>query len=226
MKKTIALMLAFLMVLTPAVFAAKGESGAGAGEMGEGGEGAMDQEGAMAGEPTLYQEMARVKAESSQELRSMIQSRKQVMEQEMQGMSEDMQKVYKNQNQVRSAVHALLAMEGLAGGIGKQVSDIAKEFNNSVKATIMAEEKVQSRGAFARFFAGGDHEAAEELENEVNQNRQRIEQLKQLKTQVMNGEVQAVFQEQIQLAEKEQERLQQMAQEEKSSKGLLGWIWK
>ena len=231
MKRTIALMLALLMVVSPAVFAAKGESGVGAegmgeGGMGEGGDGAMAQEGEMAAEQTMTQERARAKAGTPQELKSMIQSRKQAMEQEMQGMDEDMQKVYRNQNQVREAVHALLAMEDLAGGIGKQVSEVARNFNNSVMATIRAEEKIQTRGGFSRFFAGGDHEAADKIEQEVNQNRQRIEQLKQMKAQVMDGEVQGMFQEQIQLMEKEQTRLQQMAQEEKSSKGLLGWIWK
>ena len=75
-------------------------------------------------------------------------------------------------------------MEDLAGGIGKNVSAIAKNFNNSVQATINAEAKIEKRSGFARFFAGGDHDAAEAIEAEVEQNKLRIQELKQLKRDV------------------------------------------
>lgn len=169
---------------------------------------------------------AGAKAQNVEQARDMVQQRQEEMAQEMQGMSEDRQNVYRNQNTVREAVHALLSMEGLVGGIGPQVSAIARNFNNSVQATIKAEEKIQERGAFARFFVGGRADAAEEIEQEVSQNRARIEELKQLKTQIADPAVQAMYQEQIQLTEKEQARLQSLAQNETKSKGILGWIWK
>ena len=51
-------------------------------------------------------------------------------------------------------------MEDLAGGIGPQISAIAKEFDNSVTETIEAEEEIEKKGGFARFFSGGDEKAA------------------------------------------------------------------
>ncbi|MFY1644910.1 hypothetical protein ACK11Z_14360, partial [Methanoculleus bourgensis] len=38
----------------------------------------------------------------------------------------------RDQNQVRLAVHTLLAAENRTGGIGRNISVIAREFNNSV----------------------------------------------------------------------------------------------
>jgi len=113
------------------------------------------------------------------------------------------------------------------GGIGPQVSEIAREFNNSVQATIRAKERIQSRNRIIRFFAGGDEEAAQEIEEQVIQNRERIRQLQQLALQCeCEEEVRALLQEQIQNMEQEQTRLQQLAQNEKKVKGLFGWLWK
>ncbi|MBU4492790.1 MAG: hypothetical protein KKA61_00295 [Nanoarchaeota archaeon] len=175
----------------------------------------------------IVQQRQELKAQTKTQLQEMIQQKQQAMNQELEGKKEKEQKVYQNQNQVRLAVHSLLAMEGLVGGIGKNVSQIARQFNNSVQATIRAEEKIQTRSAFARFFAGGDEKAAGEIEQEVNSNRERIKELKQLHEQSdCDEEVKAMMQEQIQNMEQEQNRLQELAQKEKKSKGLFGWLWK
>ena len=173
------------------------------------------------------QQREQVRASDSAELGQMIQQRQQKMNQELQGLGADQQNIYQNQNRVRLAVHTLLAMEDLVGGIGPQVGEIARDFNNSVQATIRTEEKIQERNWVMRFLFGGDEEAAGEIEQEVNVNRERVQTLKQLKEQCSCDEpVKATMQEQIQNIEQEQNRLQQLAQAEKNSKGLLGWLWK
>lgn len=163
------------------------------------------------------------KAQTVNELKAKMQEKEQEMNQETQQLQEKQQKVYQNQNQVRLAVHSLLGMEDLVGGIGPQVSQVAQDFNNSVQATIRAEEKIQNRNRIVRFFAGGDREAAGEIEQEVNRNRERIQQLRQLKEQCdCDNEVQAIFQEQIMNMEQEQNRLDQLAQNEKEYQWVLG----
>ncbi|MBW3022760.1 hypothetical protein KY308_01505, partial [Candidatus Woesearchaeota archaeon] len=130
-------------------------------------------------EPTLISApvQQRLRARNYSELQLMVQERNQEMAQEMQQLSRKEQAVYQNQNKVRLAVHALLASENLTGGIGPQISAIAIQFNNSVQATIRAEERIQNRSAIARFFAGGDAEDAAEIEQQVVANRARIQQL-------------------------------------------------
>ena len=167
------------------------------------------------------------KVQTVSQLKETVKQRTQEMEQAMTGLGKSEQSVLKNQNQVRLAVHSLLAMEDLVGGKGKQVSAVAREFDNSVQKTIKAEEKVQSRSSFARMFTGGNHEAAEEIESEVKANKVRIQQLKQLKNDCDCGsDVKAMFQEQIASMEQEQTRLSKLAGDEKDSKGLFGWLWK
>ncbi len=173
------------------------------------------------------QQGSTVMAQNQAMVQEKVQLKEQQMNQELQQMKSPQKEVYQNQNQVRSAVHALLAMENMTGGIGQQVSAIARNFNNSVQSTIRAEEKIMSKSGFSRFFSGGDEEAAEELEAEVGANKLRIQQLKQLKEECDCGEeVKAMFQEQIQSMEQEQLRLEQLAKKEKASKGIFGWMWK
>jgi hypothetical protein len=168
--------------------------------------------------------------QNMEQMQQKVQERKQEMSGELQGMSEDKQKVYMNQNRVREAVHNLLDMKGMLqqkGGIGDQVSEVAKQFNNSVQVTLKAEEKIQTRSRFMRLLVGGDDASADEVQGEVTRNREKIQQLKQLKEQIQGDEeLKQMFQEQIQQMEQEQNRLQELAQKEKQSKGMFGWLFK
>ncbi len=175
----------------------------------------------------MIQQMGQIRAGNSEELGQMIQQMRQEMNQELQGLGTGLQNIYQNQNKVRLAVHSLLAMEDLVGEKGPQIREIARDFNNSVQATIRAEKKVQERNWLMRVLFGGDEAAAEELEQEVNTNQERIQTLKQLREECdCEEQIRTMLQEQIQNIEQEQNRLQQLAQTEKQSKGLLGWIWK
>ena len=186
-----------------------------------------EQAGESHGEIVGEQVREQNRATNTEQLKTMIANKKQEMNQEIQGMEDEKQRnVHQNQNEVRIAVHTLLAMEGLVGGIGSQVSETAREFNNSVEKTIQAEEKIQKRNRVVEFFFGGDEEAAEDILQETNKNKERIQQLKELKKECdCDEEVENVIQEQIQKVEQEQNRLERLAQEEKSNKGLFGWLF-
>jgi len=166
-----------------------------------------------------------LRARTSNELKSMIQEKRGEMIEEIKSMKGNLQKSYENQNEVRVAVHSLLAMEDLVGDIGKQVSEVANQFNNSVQQSIKAEETIRNRNRIVRFFAGGDQETAEELQNLVDQNRIRIQQLKELKGQCdCEDEVRTLMQEQVQSMEQGQNKLQELIQNEKNARGIWGWF--
>lgn len=229
MNKILAYFGIFLMLISVVLAQDQGTDGQGTGaEDSETRETGQDlEQDAGQGEKVVVIAQKIVKAKDGTELKEMIQLRQQQMNQEVLGIGKKVQGVYQNQNRVRLAVHALLAMEDITGGVGKNISAIARNFNNSVQATIRAEEKIQTRSGFARFFAGGDAEAAGDMENEVSENQNRIQQLKQLREDCdCDADVKLMMQEQIQNMELEQTRLQQLAQSEKKSRGLFGWIWK
>lgn len=178
----------------------------------------------------MIQERVQISEQERIGLQATIRQMQEEMNRQQVGLSRENPKqaaVLKNQNKVGLAVHALLAMEGYTGGIGKDVSTVAKDFNNSLQATIQAEEQIENKGAISRLFTGGSQEAAKVLEGEVTQNQIRIQELKQLKEQCQcDEEVKAMMQEQIQSMEQEQVRLQALADKEQRSKGLIGWMWK
>ena len=216
--RIVVFLLLVLILISPAVIAAQGSGKSNKSES-QSGQGQEVQ--------VAHQNMAR----NVTELKQMIQEKQQEMNQEMKNLTKQQQKVYKNQNAVRLAVHTLLSMENLTGGIGKNVSQIAREFNNSMQATIKAEERIQKRSQIMKFFFGGDKNSSEEIEQELNQSQYRLEQLKQFRQECnCTAEVKAMLQEQIQNIEQEQNRLQELVRNEKQSKGLfglfLGWFKK
>jgi len=102
---------------------------------------------------------------------------------------------------------------------------VANQFNNSVQQSIKAEETIRNRNRIVRFFAGGDQETAEELQNLVDQNRIRLLQLKELKNEAdCEEEVRTLMQEQIQSMELGQVKLQAMIQNERDARGIWGWF--
>ena len=173
----------------------------------------------------MIQARQQIKAQTATELKQMIQEKKQAMAQELDEMKEERKSVRQNQNEVMLAVHSLLVSEELVGGIGPQVSEIAREFNNSIQATILAEEKINSKSKFVKFFMGGDDEAADEIEQEVNASRENIRNLNQLIRECeCDEEVRNIIREQLENTEQEQNRLEKIAKNEKAKKGLFGWI--
>jgi len=238
MKKIIGMLLV-LVVLSPVVFA-QGIHEPGTGienpelrEAAQGtGQGLNDSEreiaAAQIGQQITEQLRYELRKQSAEGIRTLVQERRQQIDQEVENITRRARQIaYQNQNEVRLAVHALLEMENVTGGIGPQVREIARNFNNSVQATLNAEERVEARGGVIRFFAGGDFKSADVIDQEINQSRQRIQQLKQLRdTCPCPEDVKALMMEQIQNLEQEQGRLQGLAQAERESKGILGWIWK
>jgi hypothetical protein len=112
-------------------------------------------------------------------LQKQIQTYQQELNQSLIQASAGQKNVLKNQNAIRLAVHTFLAAGNTTGEIGPQISQIAQGFNNSVQATIQAEEKIQARSGLSRFFFGGDANSADVILREVGENQQRITEIQQ-----------------------------------------------
>ena len=166
-------------------------------------------------------------------LHQQIQERK--LEQEQAGLPAGQQRVTARYSNVSAFVHILLnesqnnALFGDgARGIGSQVSEYARQFNNSLQAQIQAEERIEKRNAVVRFFAGGDQAAAATLEQETVRNQERIQEMQQLITQCQDcdARIMELLQAQLQEMEGVQTRLQLLAVKEKQDRGIFGWLQK
>jgi hypothetical protein len=131
----------------------------------------------------------------------------------------------KNENEVRLAVHTLLEMEDLSGGIGRNVSAIARDFNNSASSTRQLEVRIQTRNSLVRLLFGGDRDAARQLANITARNQARIVELQQLMSSAtLDPEVRAIMEDQVRIMEKEQDRMEQLATREQEDRGFFGWL--
>ena len=129
----------------------------------------------------------------------------------------------KNENEVRIAVTTLLDVEDLSGGIGRNVSAIARDFNNSASSMRKLEDRIQSRNSVVRLLFGGDREAARELAAETARNNARIVELQQLiNSASLDTEIRATIEDQVRIIKLEQERLQQLSTREQEDRGLFG----
>ena len=163
-------------------------------------------------------------ASSFDDLTQKIEKRKHELDDEEASTTPKFKDAVKNANEVRLAVHALLASKDLVGGIGGQVSEIAKSMNDSVATTTNAEAKVQSRGFLTRLLFGGDSAAAEVISQEVAQNQQHIDALMKLLGDAnVPSDIQAVLKAQIMAIQEAQTRLLDLAQKEQTMWGLFSW---
>lgn len=132
---------------------------------------------------------------------------------------------FKNENEVRLAVHTLLEMEGVSGGIGRNVSAIAREFNNSAGSAKTFEDRIRERNTFTRILFGGDRDAAREIANLTARNRDRILELEQLiQSSSLDADVRALMEDQVRIIKKEQERLEQLSKREQEDRGFFAWF--
>lgn len=161
---------------------------------------------------------------SLDDLKLKIKIRKQELEDEEASTTFKFKLSMKNANEVRLAVHALLASKALIGGIGGQVSEIAKEMNHSVASTTNAEAKIQSRGFLLRLLFGGDSATADVITEAVAQNQQRIDDLTKLLGEAnVSADIQIVLKAQIVALQDAQVRLLDLAQREQKMWGLFSW---
>lgn len=158
------------------------------------------------------------------QLRQTVQERERELNQEASSTDEQYREIVRNENQVRLAVHALLASEQALGGVGPQVSAIAREFNNSVRTTVNAEAEIQARNFLSRLFFGGDRVAAEVLAQEVTRNRERIQELTRLLGQSgLSEDMRIELEMQLQVMQQEQSRIELVAEHEQRLWGIFSW---
>lgn len=158
-------------------------------------------------------------------LRNSIQVRLENMERQAAHLSEVKQRIYEKQDRIRGAAHGLMMAANFLqnGTAARRMYQIGFGLNNSIQRTIAAEERITERNWLRRVLVGGDWEAASEIEQEWNQNQERLRELVQLYTDEADEEVRLVLQEQIAQIQEEQQRLRELIIEEYSSRGIFGW---
>jgi len=176
----------------------------------------------------IFSEIKQQRIENVRELKAQLKDRKEELRKIYAEEKESIRESRQKQNEVRLAVHALLASENITGGIGKEVSDIAKDFDNSLKDTEAAEDKITKRGNIVRLLFGGDFDSVKLIKEKVQNREEKIKRLQTILEQCIDctEDVKSLLSEQIASLIQEQERLTNLADEEDGKVGLLGWLRK
>ncbi|MBR9677991.1 MAG: hypothetical protein GOU97_01715 [Nanoarchaeota archaeon] len=113
-------------------------------------------------------------------------------------------------------------------GIGKNVSQIAVQMNASIQRIEQAEQNIQAQGigvAIRNFFFGGDKTSANQLLEETNQTRIRLQKIEELKNQSQDPEIRAMLQEQIEGMNQTVQKMELLAVQEKAKKGIFSFLF-
>lgn len=128
-------------------------------------------------------------------------------------------------SQVATQVEQLLNTR-ISGGIGDQVRQIARTQQTAQTQIQQQLAQLESKTGFIKTLFGPNYQAINTLNQQIEQNRLRIQQLEQLKTQLKNqadvNQINAV----IQTLTQQNTALANQVQTEANSFSLFGWLVK
>lgn len=127
-------------------------------------------------------------------------------------------------SQVANAVQAMLQVADREGGIGQQVRVIAQSQNQNQVKLEQNVEKIQDRGGFAKFFVGPNYGEIKDAQKTLEQNREQIKQLNQIKNQLSNQSDQQQLTEQISILEQTNQEIETLLADAQKGFSLFGWL--
>lgn len=125
---------------------------------------------------------------------------------------------------VANAVKSMLQVADKNGGIGQQVKVIAQNQNQNQLKLEQNIEKIQSRGGFAKFLVGPDYGKIKDAQKILEQNKEQIRQLNQIRTQLSNQGDQQQLTEQIRILEQANQEIETLLADAQEGFSLFGWF--
>jgi len=129
-------------------------------------------------------------------------------------------------SEVSKSVEELLETKTLKGGIGDQVRLVAQDQKDTQSQIKKQVEKIDNRGRFMKSLIGPDYGAIKSLEMQMEQNRLRIEQLTELKNQLVNAGDVAMVQETIEAIVAQNTALSETISAETQTGSVFGWLFR
>ena len=112
------------------------------------------------------------------------------------------------------------------GDMGTQVKAIAEE-QNSVKNEVSDKiEKIQNRSKIKTFFIGTDYKNIGQLRSDMVKTNNQIDALKKVLDKEVSAESKTVLEGQIQVLEKEQQKIEEFLKSNEGKFSVFGWLTK
>lgn len=132
--------------------------------------------------------------------------------------------ITKGRSQVASAVQAMLQIADRDSGVGQQIRIIAQNQNQNQVKLEKNIENIKKRGGITKFFIGANYKEIKDARKTLEQNKNQIEQLNQIRTQLINGGDQEQLSEQIKLLEQSNQEIEALIEEAQGGFSLFGWL--
>lgn len=129
-------------------------------------------------------------------------------------------------SKVANAVQEMLKVAERNGGIGEEVRVIAQEQNQNHEKLEASLKKIQGRSVLAKFFLGADYKELTSAEGILEQNREQIQQLNELKNQITDPAEQQKLIQQIQALEEVSLQIENYLKDSEAKFSLFGWLVK
>jgi hypothetical protein len=129
-------------------------------------------------------------------------------------------------SQVANQVHQLLDLSNRMGGIGEQVREIAQSQYVDIEKIEESVSNLQERSRFARFFIGPKTDKVEEAKSLLTENKERLQTLKELKTEIKDAEDIEVYEKAVSDFESYITEIEEMVTKEEKGFSLFGWLFK
>lgn len=214
-----------VFILSALIYKAYATNGQGTGSQGSTGRGTQES----TTQPVQNQNKVQVKNQG-EEQQLQVQTQEQQDTETEEGTNSNSQGAKKGLSETRSFVaqqiQALLQTQSAAGGIGDQVREWARAQQQSELKIQEHLSKIEGKTGLARSLFGPNYGSLNELKQEVNQNRVRVQQLEQLKSKLTDQSDIANVDEMITLLNQENTALQEKINLEETNGGLLGWLVK
>lgn len=128
-------------------------------------------------------------------------------------------------SQVANAVAQMLQVAERNGGIGQEIRVIAQNQNKNQEQIENVLEKVQERSGFVKFFIGPKDKEIEDAQKLLDQNREEIKSLNQIKAQLTYKGDEQILIEQIEALEEANLQIEATLNFTKKGFSLLGWLF-
>lgn len=129
-------------------------------------------------------------------------------------------------SQVANAVHQMLQVADRVGGIGEQVRVIAQSQQQNHDEVEAKLERIKERSGFTKFFIGPKHDEIEKAKELIEQDKEKITRLEELKSTLANEEDKAKVDEQISIIKGAITEVEKIIGEEQKGFSLFGWLAK
>ncbi|MBU4353427.1 hypothetical protein L6251_03110 [Candidatus Parcubacteria bacterium] len=129
-------------------------------------------------------------------------------------------------SKVANAVQEMLQVAERNGGIGQQVRTIAQTQNQNQEKLEASLQKVQSRSELVKFFVGPNYGEINSAKKILEQNREQINQLNQVKNQLASQGDQQQLMEQIQTLEQASLEIENSLGTAQKGFSLFGWMFR